>query len=96
MMETWSLEKLGFIECPVQPERCVGTARVIFFSKTPIQNRSHNYYLNQMRHIFRTLRKNNIAFRTIKIDWAPETFSFIPRHERYNEIKNILYYHVFE
>lgn len=96
MAEAWTLEKLGFIECSPRPDLCVGTVRVVFFSKTPAHRRGATYYLEQVRHILRTLRKNNISFRTIKVDWAPETFRFIPKHERYNEHRNILYYHVFE
>ena len=88
-----TLEELGFILCD---SRKVETVRVIFFAKTSYVMRDNNYYKNMMMHIRRTLYSKNIEYEHLIIDWSPEIFYFIPYHEKYNNIKNILYYHIQE
>lgn len=91
-----TLEELGFIECSLEPERHAGTARVIFFAKTPVPKRSAGYYSKMIRHIVLNLYKNNIRYDHIKIDWSPELFVFVPSHGHYSRNKDTLYYHVYE
>ena len=93
LIDTFSLEQLGFILCDVTK---VDTVRVIFFAKTPYNVRHKDYYRNMMTYILYTLYKNNIEYEHLIIDWAPERFKFIPEHNKHNPIRNILYVHVYE
>ena len=95
-IDNFTLEQLGFIECSNEPEFIVEIARVIFFSQTPICKRDRLYYLKMITHICNSLKKQNVHYDHIKIDWAPELFKFVPRHRHYNPQKNILYFHVSE
>jgi hypothetical protein len=92
-MENFSLEQLGFIETNYEK---IETVRVIFFTATPIHLRKTNYYNTMVNYIRQTLDKNEICYGQLKIDWSPELFNFIPRHNHYSYGKKTLYFHVFE
>lgn len=93
MIKDFTLDELGFKEYVMKN---VETARIIFFSKTPVIKRDKYYYVKMIKHILNKLNEDNITFQHIKIDWSPELFNFIPLHNHFSDYRNILYYYVFE